>query len=1028
MASKEQEFTASFPLDLGIDNASSPTAVQPFGEGGKFVSSLNTRLSADDKVVKCPGAVQLTDATSRSGDSACGGVIPCGYASSNLVIRRPRFGSQRIAGGVLTGANVTRNYWPADVSRSGPVPGTGAYNQPAITTLNGQIWFAHVVLSGGFTWIEVTVVGANGELAASPRTVIGLAGTSVGDVYSAWVGLTSHGANGVRCWYRDTGSTALKMAVLTVDTNGVVSASGTVTVYTSDVAGDQTYDVVRQDDTYARAAVLASLAAGGVTSVTNLKIDTSGTVIRADTMAGVGTAATSRLAISVAALSGGTYVAIVASLVGGTCTLILWSDAGSLIYNVSGVMSYGDPFCGFYRSDTTEYAVFGCSDSVGSITTTFANTAGTVVQFRNLTTGTLANTLTLPWVRAGARMRMFSPAAGEMYPILVGVPFWNKSFTPTDKEFLLDPARNVYMFESHGAATVIGRFGLDRCEESYHSLDVSLHNSGALAVESSKFVLSFLQYVTSSSESGQSGVPLNYVEMDMAARQPPYALAADGTALIAGALPALWDGAQVSEMCPLQQPRITAAGTGGAGDTIAAGTYYMTAFLQWRDAAGTLHRGTPAPTYTLTTGGADKWVVQVSVPATAVRASSTVQVVVCVSVTGTVADTVMYAQPMTPTATSTYVYTYGNVPAPTVSVLHPAVYTDNGPTSPVASQQPPAFWDVAVIRNRAWAILGERRREIWYSKPKEDGITAIGYEWDSDQCITLPAVARKAVKIVEISGSVGILCEGGAWLITGPGPDLTLDNPDAFNAPEQITDLACTSRESVIRTPVGVIFASNTRFAVIGGGGAQLMDDYAVDATNIASAVLLRNTKEAVWLVKSGNHHVYNYQLGRWTQWDTTALPNSVSGAHDPIANAINTCAANASIQQMDPSGSSATAQMSLQTGWCLLGGPEDDNAVEGVYVRCQKNGTHGLTVTLESEFGRDTKTKVFSSAAIDACVVGDEYTVCVSPPTPSMRSLRITIQETSATGDACRPLVATVVGVKNRAPMRSSVRPQGRG
>lgn len=1034
MASKEQEFTVSFPLDLGMDNVSLPTTVQPFGEGAKIASSVNTRLTKVRGVpVKCPTSVLISDGLTRAGDDACGGVIPCGYASSSLVVRRPRYGSQRINGSTLTSlSNLTsnRNFWPADVTQGGPLPGSLTITQPAICLLDGATWMARAVNKDGSNNIECCVIGADGEITAVPTAVVTLATTTFIETAAVWIGLTAHGANGVRLWYRDSGSNLLKIATLST-TDGRVSVSGTTTLYTSFTSGTDTYDVCAQSDTYAWAVTLGPTAG---TEIAIHKVDvTSNTVTTTTVRAAMGTAASTHFAIAACSMSAADYVAVVAALVTGTSTFLLYTAASAAVHTVTGEMYYGEPAVGFYRSDATEYVVYGCSDTAGSITTTFAGTARTQIQFRALTAGaTLANTITLPWFRFASKMRLFQPAAGEIYPMFLGVPCWDETaqIEPTNPEYMSDPARTLYMIENNQLVTAVGRFAVNRSDEALYCSSglSSCHNANSLAIEDTTVVGTYLVKPASWAEMAIAGWLPWYFGCDFASRQPRYAIGPDGTALIAGALPAYWDGVAVGELCPMQEPKITAAASGGAGGGWLAGNYLLSCVEQWRDATGTLHRGASALLHTLTIAApGDKPIIYVSVPSAVLRPDR--QVIVYASQVG---GTVLYAQRWTISSSTAYVSTYdASVLQPEADDKTPAMYSTGAAGDVLEAQQVSGWWDVAIISNRAWVVLGERRSVVAYSKPKLPGIF---YEFSSDQEITLPPLARKAMAVVEISGSTAVLCQGGAWLITGPGPDATLDNDAAFNPPEQITDIACTSRESVVRTPVGVMFISGNRFAVIGGGGAQLFDE--IDASGLGDVcpVLLRDTQEVVWFGENGTHVVFNYSLGRWTQWNDDDIAAVTAGAYDPIAGMVFACSDDASIQRIDPASSSTTAQMQLRTGWMLLGGPEDDNAINDVIVRCQSNQPHGLSVTLETDFGASAKTATWTDTEIAACVMpgSDEYTLCMSPPSPTARVLRVTLTTIAqavgeATGDTCRPIAVTVCGVKNRAPMRSAIRAQGR-
>jgi hypothetical protein len=1044
MPSKANEFAQSFTLDLGMDNTAHPSAVQPFGPAGALVSSTNTRLSKTRGVPrKSPQAAVMTDPVAHTGSTAAGGVIPCGHMASSLVVRNRRYGGQRIAGTELmalatpfplqgpVAATGPRNYWPADVTRAGVVPNPGQYTAPATCAHNGFLWFASIRQNpnNGQLGVYVTVLGQNGECAALPREVVNL--TSGAIATPPWVGLTAHGANGVRLWYRSGTSTSTRLATLTI-VNGVVTAPSNVQVYLPTAAGTGTYDVAAHDDT---TAYLVTLGAALATDVALHKVNVATNTVTNTTLIAAGAAITSKLAVKSAVMSGGARVAVCIALAAGSCSEYLYQDAGTpaLLHSFTGVLTGGEPLVGFYRLGTVEFVVYGVADSVCTVTTSaFTGTAGTIFQFRTADTfGTPSVDITLPWTRAISRLMTYSPASGELYPMFCVQTCWDgdNGDRPTNHGWLSDPDVRVLRIDSSQAVSCVGRFGVDTTavyppDPAGGVLNV-LYNSQAACIAGDKFAFVYLERQVDFDLPTTTST-VRYVEMDFAPRQPRFAVGADGVAIIAGAMPMEWDGVVASEICPPVRPKVAVATTGGTGAVVPAGTYLVSAVQQWIDAAGILHRSMPAETISVTATGA-AWIVYVSVPPALVRDGGGYDRAETVIYVSQVGGTVLYRQYPASIGVGLYLQTFDNITLSLGDAVHPPIYSTGDPAEELMSQHPPAFADVEVVSDRAWGIEAERPGRLWHSKSKTKGIA---YEWSSDLIVDLPPRAGSALSVVDLSGSVAALCTGGVWAVTGSGPDNALLS-GGFNPPEQVSDTACTDRGSVIRTPAGVLFISNGRFAMIGPGGARVFEQVDASALGAVCPVLLRETHEAVWLSASGVHMVYNYQLDRWTSWGTGTVPALVCAARDPVSGYVNLVrASDGAVWQLDPRLASLTAQLSFETGDMVFGGPEDDNVVNEVVLRAQAYGSHGVAMTLTTDYGQGEGTpftRVYSPAEVAACTVAGQYTLSVSPGSMCLRALKVAIAETGATGDGMGPLSLTVQGARNGGTLRSAVRAAGR-
>lgn len=1026
MARKDQEFAASFPLDLGIDLVSHEASVQPFGEGGALLTSRNTRLNKIRGVpTKAPGTVEMIDP--HTGSAACGGVIPCGQMSNAVLFRHRQYGPQRVAGTQIAPlqsvlqANV-QNFWPADVSRAGAVPARAQWRDPAVCLFNGQMWFASVRIDTAGIAIFISVLGPNGELLVSPESNIAITGTLSSSVDPPWLGLTAHGARGVRLWYRDGTATTVKIAALSI-VNGAVSIGTATSLYTPAGAGAQSYDLCKQDDDF---AWLLTLSSGAVTSIALHKVSIATHTLTTTTTA-VASATTSRLAVQYGNMFSGGRVAVAVSLLASdNNTFLLYNDSGVNQYTITAQAMYGDVAVGFWRVGGSEFAVFGVTD-----TNIFpsANGTGITLQFRAIAGGALANTKLVPWTRFVSRMVMHSPSASEMYPVFAGQPIWDGAGQHTAGT-MPDPAIDVYRVDYVSQVSRAGRFGVDRAVIYAMTFappgdDIGIpYNGQTIAIDGNKLAMVYAEYAAESVGIYPTADPITrYVEMDFAARQPRYAIGADGSAIVASAIPVEWDGVSFSEICAPQRLVLSGSKTGGTAPFPPAGTYLAAACCVWTDASGVKHRGPPSRLISITMNGTtDSWTFDVTLPYVFRDGLSQdkFQLELYLSTAG---GSILYrAKPNPPTFTSHYAqFTF--VPSITVSANTPIIYTDGSGGQPVEAQQPGAFLTVAVVANRMWALNAERRNEWWFTKPKEDGFS---YEWSSEFTISTPPAAGNGVAVVENGGTPYLLCERGVWAVTGTGPDVT-NTFGGFNAPEQVSELGCSKRESVIQTPVGVMFIANSRFALVGAGGQRIFDQIDASIVGAVAPILLRNTQEVVWFSSTGTHYVYNYALDRWTTWDTQVCPATSCAALDPVSGLVTVVNTAGAVFQMDPNVPSTTAQMTFSTGRAQFGGPEDDNVINDVFIRARYAGPHGLVVTIVTDYGLTSYTTTFDAAQILACVDGAHYTLNVSPGTMDMRACRLTIDETNATGEGFQPVAVTFGGGKNGGPKRDAVRPAGR-
>lgn len=1050
-APRETEGQISFPLDLGIDTVALEAAVQPFGPGAALVRSTNTRLTKTRGAPsKAPGHVAIENGSTSAG-MPCGGIVPAANLDSSVAFFHPATANKRIAGQTAGSIGVTTSrggtYWPAQVSRAGPLPcGQAAGSTPAICydAVNRRTWIA-VVRSSYFngSGIFLSCLSDTGELLVKPTVVVTWGGTNQG--LGQFVALTSHGAFGVRLWYRDVVDYASPQRTIRASTVSLlgltVSLSPAVAIYTPIVApaGDA-IAVASDTDPY---AYLVTHHNATSTTVAIHRVDVTTMTVTTITQAAACTT-TSQFAAANWVSGGQNYLAVaVGDGTAGGKVALYDGDTMALRWGgwVSETAKADNIAVSFIQAGgPNRYVVSAFTDALGDIATIAP--AGTTLYLRTVSssgsTGA-AQEYVLPWLRPMAQPQLLEVSATEAYPLFAMQRVYNFADDPLKEGFLFDPAIDVYRLDGTTGgvtgdpafdlnATCVARLGVDT---AYKPTSVSQRYGNAAYVAGQKY---FLTYLEDSDYLSSTANPVRYAELDFDAGQPRYAHTPAGSALIAAALPAHWDGVEVTEICPLYRPTIHVAVSGGTAPPLEGGastTVRWSCVHQWKDANGVLHRSAPAVVRT-TAGSAQQPIIYVTRPV-GVRDGTRGEPVMTSIYASANGGTLLYGQRLAIAYGSHTWYQYfdriPSVPTPVIDATHPAIYTDGDPSQPLMAVHPPAARDIAVVGERAWLINAERPYEVWPSKRREFYVDSyVTYEWSSELVMQFPAMAGELMAVSEFNGFPLFLSDTGIWVVSGQGPDNSLGG-QGFNPPEQLSDVPCTETRSVIQCPGGVLFRSYNRFAIFNGQARvfQGIDSTVID--KIVTAVLIHDESEVLFIAQNGAHHVYNYQLDRWTTWTTASVPACTCAALVPVTGDVLTySAAVGEFRLVDPDTPSSSAQMAFATGHITLGGPQDDNVVHDIVIHGIAAGTHGLVVTLTPDYGQaPSVTRAFAAAEISAVTVNGQYTLSVSPGTMSMRAIKVSITETDAAGDGCRPLSVTILFAKNPGTKRDAVLAQGR-
>ncbi len=934
-----QESSLTFQLDGGMNTVALEDTVAP----PQLVDSDNTRLSVIRGTVSAAPAPELVKTVTAGAE--CRGIIPAGHVESAVAFFHKSGGqTQRIAGDSATllespiHAGVLQNaYLPTEIAKAGVVPGSLEIRPPLVTVYEGMRFYASMranpLVTNGVA-LYACVLGDDGRVIVAPTLVAALGAESFsGEILNnTWVGLTSHSPNGVRIWYRKADTIyrrALAVAGLTLNVGTEVTHS------TTGVLLGHQADVVSGDSQF---GYLLHINAASTQCILD-KVD-----IVADTYARTTLAQFSfnrAVALSYLSLPSFPYLAITyrsgaqwfKAVYRADTMVQQWTTMSTL--NAAGE----EPAVQFLiEPDGSVWGVFAITKNgeLASLSPTFV-----LFETRDLFTGTLDRQISQNWMRLQDRGATVTINAVERIPVFTLERNYNyaeaSDFAPDTDSFginyLPDPSLELYTV-ARGASprllvAPIARFGVDTVLRGKSEMAGTLPfmGSNTATADGLRVIVTYLAENFLATRSALGHVP-RFVEVDFTAKQPRYALNASGVALIAGAQPATWDGVEVVEAGPLHQPRLRVFPAGGNGPDLSVKTYFRVVY-SWRDAAGDLHRSSPSLVQTVfndVTPGKPR--VHVTVPDTLRDGRSQEEFDVTVYQSDNGVEFWSRTDYVPTTKADTWLYDLITLDVPDNATL---LYStgEGGESDQLPAEAPPPLWDVAFVGPRGWGIHGEIRSRAVYTKRREEGVAP---EWNSALYFDFPASAGDLVAVAELDGKPTYFTEGGIYVIDGEGPDASgIGMP--YSDPRRISDVVCTSRDSVRRYAGGILFVSESRFVIVSsGGGVRILDDVgADDAGEISQVVTLPRTHEVVVLSRTAPALALNYLLERMTRWST--LTGLRQAAMVSATRLIAYDYAGHRLVRVEVNESGADV-LTFETGWVQPAGPQGDCNIREVIVQ----------------------------------------------------------------------------------------------
>jgi hypothetical protein len=430
------------------------------------------------------------------------------------------------------------------------------------------------------------------------------------------------------------------------------------------------------------------------------------------------------------------------------------------------------------------------------------------------------------------------------------------------------------------------------------------------------------------------------------------------TSLISGGLLTVYDGVYLTENTPNHRPVINET-------HVPAGTHGYKAIYEFEDERGLLHRSGPSELVSLNLGGTgltiDVTRCNPSLFSGSLSSLRTIRVVLYRTESG---GSVFYRageQDYAPTALPSIIAGTGFVTiidsiVDADIIDNEVLYTTGGI---IENDAPPAVYAALNAKDRVWIINASDRREVWYSKLFDPGIAAefaASLTQRSDDGIgELTAIASLDEKIL-------FFHEDEIFVLFGDGPN-NAGQQDTFSELERVTTpVGCINKNSVITTPIGVMFQSKRGIELIDRSLAVKFIGQGIETfgrLKVSSAVLHSSKSEVRFSLANATRDVlvYNYFFG---QWGTTAIsgnPATSSTAtlwedQHVMAGGVAGTTGDAQVQEADKFEDAGVFYAFLATtGWITFAGLSGYKRIQRLALLTEKKSEFPLTVTLHYDY-----------------------------------------------------------------------------
>lgn len=889
---------------------------------------------------------------------------------------------------------------------------SAAYNE-----VTGELWHAWVRKPSSPTppeppQIEVCAYDREGTLICRPTVVFSPTSPVL---LQEVVGLTAHGANGIRLWYLldqsgIDGPGAFRIAMRTVTiTSGNVGAIGPLVV-----VGEATTSYFGVTSGGPGFAYVVAAATDGTPRVYKVNVLTGAeTHVAFGSMAGFSNA---QCAVNRVVTAGGN------ELIAATCAssdndqwacsvvdqnlALQLNDQRAL--STSPTFTVGVVACGILLSPAlgVRRAIFALSRdgsttfpptwSPGDVLTQYAQTAGAIAYDLDAPATPAVGVGPIYHSRLLNRGAQWQLSESEAYPVL----YANRGgLDPSGVGYLIGAVDDERVIASPVARFGCVRGGVAPCEYNpvFHA-----------AAESVAWMDGMMVVPYRKDDIGSSG---RVAFVSTVPEQPSVAHDRDGVSIMSAALVTQWDGAEVEVYGgPLYAPEMVVYPTATATPLLPMGAYGFTCIYEWLDNAGLLHRSMPCPTQSVQFSGTDGLNILITTPTVMQVGLAAERVRISVYMTDTNGTAYMLVTQHDAPVRSAGFYGIANVHIP--DLANPIIYSRGLQNEELVPQPPPPLRDLTIIGSRAWGIDAEYPSRIVYSKLR---VAGVGFEFFVAGEVIVPANAGDALAIRELRGTLVIFAERGIYQVADGGPN-NMGQGGSYGPPYKLSDVGAVSRHGIIATPAGIVFVDVTEhFSTLSAALGGVTPLSGADASGAVTGSFLVSIGEEACFIVGNVLKVFNYALGRWSLWDLPVAPSLYAQSAITREDALLYAATNGQTYTVDGDSLSPTVAMRWRTDWILFGGDFQDYAViYDVWFNAYRDSAHGIRIEVFTDYATTPTTSREWTDAELVPLLGpkNRYSVRVEPVRQDARAFQVVVTELAPGGtfEGCRPGSLTVV------------------
>ena len=335
------------------------------------------------------------------------------------------------------------------------------------------------------------------------------------------------------------------------------------------------------------------------------------------------------------------------------------------------------------------------------------------------------------------------------------------------------------------------------------------------------------------------------------------AVEAGGSLLLTGGLLWMYDGDRPVEHGFNVYPEDITYTVGTSG-SMGHYTYFYQITYEWTDNNGLIHRSAPCVPVRVDLTSPDNSVI-LKIPTlrlTHKTNPNTVRLVIYRSSTNQQSyyQVTSVTNPLLNDPTVDTV-TYTDTAADASILGNQLIYTTGG----ILENTPtPAIQAMTLFKSRLFAIDGENRNLLWYSKPILDS-TPVEMT-DLQTIYVAPTISSQGSTgdmkaLVPMDDKLIIFKANAIYYLTGNGPDATRTNND-YGDPAFITATAgCSRPNSIVNTPNGVMFQSDKGIWLLGRDFSTTYIGAPVEAYNnseVISAITVPGTNQVRFTLDTG--------------------------------------------------------------------------------------------------------------------------------------------------------------------------------